>query len=117
MDDVEGGDEPQRHAQEDGEVVVQELAQRPRHDQHAEADDDEDDLGQRVEEEVGMQSREVQKGEQHDADDRGVAIILRPFVATPVHIVHAATVAKPRRGCRRARRGRRAQGYRPKPPR
>jgi hypothetical protein len=73
--DLQGGDRPQPDAQEDGKIVVEELAQRPGHDQHAEADDDEDDLGQGVKQEVGVQPREVQEGEQHDADDRGQAIV------------------------------------------
>ena len=117
MHDVKGGDRPQRDAQEDGEIVVQELAQRPGHDQHAEADDDEDDLGQGVKEEVGVQSREVQQGEQHDADDRGQAIVARPYERRLVHILHSATVANPPADCRRTgRKGGGGRLFRPPAP-
>jgi len=64
---VEDGHEHERDAEEDGEVVVQELAQRPGEDDHRHADNDEGELRKRVEQQVGMQAR---KGEQRDEGGR-----------------------------------------------
>ena len=75
--DVQRRDRDQGGPEKDREVVVQELTQRHGHDDDREADDHEDDLRQRVEEDVGLQPCEVEKTDEGHGDDHGQSIRAR----------------------------------------
>ena len=84
---VEDRHEHECDPQEDGEVVVEELAQRPGHDDHRHADDDERELRKGVEQQVGVQAREREQREE-DGGDHGRAAV----IACPSGIIQAGHV-------------------------
>ena len=68
VDEVQHACRREPQADEDGEVVVEEAPQRPRHDQDGERHDGEDHLCQGVEEDVRLQAREGDEDEQGSGD-------------------------------------------------
>ena len=70
MHEAQPADREQGAAEEEGEVVIEELAQRPRDDEDAHRDQEEEELRQDMEEEERPDCGEGEDGE-HAGDERG----------------------------------------------